>query len=273
MKVYIQTDIEGVAGFCFFENRKDKNYENILHRQRMYRLFTAEVNAAVTAAFESGADEVYVNDSHGTGYNLIFEELDSRCKVIHGDNCSGPHWLPKLDSTFDAVVLIGMHAMGGTKCAITAHSLWVVNDGAIKLSEGTMAAAIAGDFGVPAVCVSGDDKICAEFAEKIDGIETAVVKEALAPHQACTLMPEASRKLIAEKVKKGLANLKNIKPFKIAGPVKLALYDSDNHAPPLKQIGEAVTADNMNEAFLKYEKAMPWTKFDSEEPYGFVFPY
>lgn len=273
MKVYIQTDIEGVAGFCFFENRKNKDYENVLHRQRMYKLFTAEVNAAVTAAFEAGATEVYVNDSHGTGYNLIFEELDSRCKVIHGDNCSGPHWLPKLDSSFDALVLIGLHAMGGTKCAITPHSLWVVNDGEIKLSEGTMAAAIAGDFGVPAVCVSGDDKICAEFAEKIDGIETAVVKEALAPHQACTLMPEASRKLIAEKVKKGLFRLKSIKPYKIAGPVKLALFDSDNHAPPLKQIGETVTADNMNEAFLKYEKAMPWTKFDSEEPYGFVFPY
>ena len=67
--------------------------------------------------------------------------------------------------------------------------------------------------------------------------------------------------------------MKSIKPYKIAGPVKLALFDSDNHAPPLKQIGETVTADNMNEAFLKYEKAMPWTKFDSEEPYGFVFPY
>ena len=32
MKVYIQTDIEGVAGFCFFENRKDPSVENFHHR-------------------------------------------------------------------------------------------------------------------------------------------------------------------------------------------------------------------------------------------------
>ena len=57
MKVYIQTDIEGVAGFCFFENRKDASVENFNHRQRMRRLLTNEVNTAVTAAFESGADE------------------------------------------------------------------------------------------------------------------------------------------------------------------------------------------------------------------------
>lgn len=272
MKVYIQTDIEGAAGFCFFENRKNDSYFNVLHRQRMYKLITAEVNAAVKAAFDAGAKEVYVNDSHGSGYNLLFEEMDSRCRIIHGDNCSGPHWLPKLDETFDAMICIGMHAMGGTKKSITPHSLWVVNDGEIKLSEGTMAAAIAGDFGIPVVMVSGDDKICAEFAEKIDGIETAVVKEGLAPHQACSLMPAASCSLIAEKVKKGLFRLQSIKPYKIQGPVKLALFDSANHAPPLQQIGESVTADSMNEAFLKYEKAMPWTKFDSEEPYGFVFP-
>lgn len=272
MKIYIQTDIEGIAGFCFFENHKSKDYENIIHRQRMYKLFTAEVNAAVKAAFEAGATEVYVNDSHSSGYNLIFEELDSRCKLIHGDNCSGPHWLPKLDSTFDAMILIGMHAMAGTKCAITPHSLWMVNDGEIKLSEGTMAAAIAGDFGVPAIMVSGDDKICAEFSEKIDGIEIAVVKEGLAPHQACTIMPAASCKLIAEKVKKAIFRMQNIKPFKIQGPVKLALFDSENHAPPYAQIGDSVIADNINDAFLQYEKAMPWTHFDMEEPYGFVFP-
>ena len=272
MKVYIQTDIEGVAGFCFFENRKNKDYENILHRQRMYKLLTAEVNAAVRGAFEAGADEVYVNDSHGTGYNIIFEELDPRCFIIHGDNCSGPHWLPKLDQTFDAMVCIGLHAMGGTKCAITPHSLWEINDGEMYLSEGTMAAAIAGDFNVPVVMVSGDDKICAEFQAKVPGVETAVVKEALAPHQACSMMPAASCKLIAEKVKIALTNIGKVKPFKISGPVKLALFDSDNHAPPLQQIGEKVVADTVNEAFLKYEKAMPWTKFDSEEPYGFVFP-
>lgn len=35
MKVYIQTDIEGIAGFCFFENDNDTSIENFSHRQRL----------------------------------------------------------------------------------------------------------------------------------------------------------------------------------------------------------------------------------------------
>ena len=52
MKVYIHTDIEGVAGFCFFENRKSKDVECINHRYRMYQLLTDEVNAAVKASHD-----------------------------------------------------------------------------------------------------------------------------------------------------------------------------------------------------------------------------
>ena len=143
MKVYVQTDIEGIAGFCFRENRANPSPENLAHRRRMYRLLTNEVNAAVHAAFDSGADEVIVNDNHGSGYNILFEELDPRCRIIHGRNGSGPHWLPLLDESFDAMVLIGMHAMGATPCAIIPHSKWIVNDGALYLSEASMAAAIA----------------------------------------------------------------------------------------------------------------------------------
>ena len=70
MKIYVQTDIEGVAGFCFRENRANPSEENVRHRYRMYQLLTDEVNAAVRGAFDSGADEVIVNDNHGSGYNI-----------------------------------------------------------------------------------------------------------------------------------------------------------------------------------------------------------
>ena len=271
MKVYIQTDIEGVAGFCFFENRKDATMENFHHRQRMRRLLTDEVNAAVKAAFMSGADEVLVNDSHGSGYNILFEQLDPRCRIIHGRNCSGPHWLPLLEDS-DALVLVGMHAMAGTPVSITPHSLWKVNGGSLYLSEGTMAAAIAGDLGIPSVFVSGDDKITAEFKEKIPAIETAAVKQALSPYQACSLIPARACELIGQGVQAGLKKRKEIPPYKIPGPVQLTLLDSDKHVSPLKEIMPPVTADTISEAFLIYEKAMPWTTFDLQTPDGFVYP-
>lgn len=272
MKVYIQTDIEGVAGYCFFENRKNPSAENLAHRHRMYRLLTNEVNAAVKAAFDSGADDVIVNDNHGSGYNIFFEDLDPRCRIIHGRNSSGPAWLNLLDASVDAMVLIGMHAMAGTPAAITSHSLWDVNNGEFFMSEGSMAAALAGDFDVPTVFVSGDDKITAEIAEKIPEIEVAVVKQALAPHMACSVIPAKAHQMIYEGVKKGLAKRKEIPPYKLKGPLTLSLYDSPGHIPPFKQLNKAENCNTITEAFVECQKDMPWTNYGSQQPDGFVFP-
>ena len=238
----------------------------------MYKLLTNEVNAAIRACFDAGADEVLVNDSHGSGYNILFEELDLRCRIIHGKNCSGPHWLPLLDRSVDAMVMIGMHAMGGTPVSITPHSLWKVNGGKIFMSECSMAAAIAGDLDIPAVMLSGDDKITAELSEKIPGIVTAEVKKALSPYQACSMIPQAACDLIYNQVKVALAKRDTIAPYKVKGPVSLTLLDSSDHCPPLKEVGQEVTADTITEAFLAFERAMPWCTFDTQQPDGFSFP-
>ena len=272
MKVYIQTDIEGVAGFCFRENRENTGYENILHRQRMYRLLTEEVNAAVRAAFDSGADEVLVNDNHGSGYNILFEELVPECRIIHGRNGSGPQWLPLLDETADALVLVGMHAMGGTKKAIIPHTKWEVNHGEIYLSEGSSAAALAGDLGVPTVFASGDDKIIAELLAKIPKIETATVKQALSPYMSCSVMPQKARQMIYEGVKRGLANRALIPPYKIKGPVTVLLYDSPGHIPPLKPEGREESGATLTEAFLRYSEKASWSIYGMEDLDGFMFP-
>ncbi len=272
MKVYVQTDIEGVAGVVFFEHY-DPSPENVQHRQRMRRLLTGEVNAAVTAAFEAGATEVIVNDSHGSGYNVLFEELDARCEIIHGRNCSGPHWLPEFDDSFEALVLVGMHAMGGTPKAILPHSRWEVNDGEIFLGEASMAAALAGHRGVPTVFASGDDKIVAELREKIPAARYAQVKKALGAYQARSLIPARSRELIAQGVKEALEHAGDIEPYRIRGPLQLNLIDSPNHAPPFTRVlDKSVEAANIEDAFMQALKAMPWNKFNVELPDGFQFP-
>ena len=270
MKVYIQSDIEGIAGFCFFENRKDVSMENFNHRQRMRRLLTNEINAAVLGAFDAGAEDVLINDNHGNGYNILFEELDPRCRIIHGRGSSGPKWLNFLEEC-DKMVLIGMHAMGGTPCSITPHSLYVINDGEMYMSEGTMAAAFAGDLGIPAVFASGDDKITAEFKEKIPNIVTVETKKALSPFMACSIMPSRACELIRSGVKEALLR-EDIAPFKVPGPVKLVLKDSENHGPPLVETGEAVTAPTITEACSEFGRRMPWNCYDLQLPDGFTFP-
>ena len=272
MKVYVETDIEGVCGFVFFENHQDPGIENYYHRQRMYRLLTNEVNAAVKASFDAGADGVVINDSHGTGYNIIFEELDPRCEIIHGRNMSGPHWLPELDDSFDALLLVGMHAMAGSTHAVCPHSRWSVNDGELYLSEASMAAAIAGDHGVPTVFVSGDQTITGELKEKIPEIRTAVVKHALGTYCVRSLVPTRACQMIYEAVKDGVAGRDSISAFKIPGPVRLALVDSPDHRPPFKKVLEETVADTIDEAFMQYESKCPWTHFNVQHLDGYKFP-
>ncbi|MHB9025649.1 MAG: M55 family metallopeptidase [Armatimonadota bacterium] len=273
MRVYIQTDIEGVAGVTFFENTKDPSIENHVHRQRIRKLLTGEVGAAARAAFDCGAEAVVINDSHSSGYNIIFEELDPRCEIIHGRNCSGPHWMPELDEGFQALVLIGMHAMGGTRGANMPHSKWTVNGGEVYLSEASMACALAGDRGIPAVFASGDQYVTAEVTEKIPAIVAARVKKSLGAYIARCVMPAKAQEMIYAGVTQGLQRRKEIPPYIIPGPLKLNLLDSDTHIPPFKLCLEHdAEGATMEEAFQRATRQFPWNKFDTDLPDGFVYP-
>jgi D-amino peptidase len=278
MKVYIQTDIEGVAGMTFFEKSRpgEKSIENQSHFMRMRMLLTNEVNAAAVAAFESGAETVLINDNHGSGYNIIFEKLDTRCEIIHGRGGSGPRWLPELDKSFDAMVLIGMHPMADTPFGLLQHTRWVVND-EMFLSEASMAAALAGDFDVPTVFVSGDNLLTQELKEKIFEIEIAAVKKSIGPYMARSLMPKRSCEMIYEGVKKGLSKKEKIKPYKISGPVKVNLIESkkgnhDQTAGYRRAAEKDIEGATLGKAFADLLEQMDWTHYGIDRPDGFEYP-
>lgn len=63
MKIYISADMEGVVGVVSSEQLGPQGFEYARFREFM----TQEVNAAIEAAFEAGATEVVVSDSHGNG--------------------------------------------------------------------------------------------------------------------------------------------------------------------------------------------------------------
>lgn len=272
MKVYIQTDIEGVAGVTFFENRADDSISNYYHRQRMRKLLTGEVDAAVKAAFDSGASEVLINDSHGSAYNILFEELDPRCEILHGRAGTQPFWLPEIDVGFDVMLLVGMHAMGGTEGANLPHSKWILNDGEVYLSEGSMAAALAGYYDVKTIFISGDQYVTKELQEKIPEIEVAVVKKALGPYFAKSIIPPAAQQLIYDGVCRAVKRVAEIKPFKLKPPYRLNLLDSEGHIPPLQKIlPEDVEGDNIVDAFTKAVNSFPWNIFGLKDVDGFKY--
>ena len=99
MKVYLSVDIEGVA--CVTTTKQEPG-----DYQRARKWMTAEANAAVEAAYESGATTVVVADSHGSMRNLLPDELHEDALLVQGS----PRPLTMmegLDESFDAV-FIGM---------------------------------------------------------------------------------------------------------------------------------------------------------------------
>ena len=80
MKVFISVDMEGVTGITDPEDvlPEGADYE----RGRVF--MTGDANAAILGAYEAGATEVLVNDSHWTMRNLLLERLDPRARLIKG---------------------------------------------------------------------------------------------------------------------------------------------------------------------------------------------
>lgn len=219
LKVYISVDMEGVVGAVTGDQLGPGGFEY----QRFREFMTGEALAAVSAAKEAGATEIVVSDSHGNGENLLIEKFPADVKIIR----SWPRRLTMMagiDSTFDAVIFIGYHSSTDNTAGVRAHTfssarLTHVAVNGTPFTEGAWNAALAGHFGVPVVTISGDDAACAEVSKVVGNIETAVVKKSLGFHSAMTLTPEASYRLIAEKVTAGLARRSEIKPFTVSKPV------------------------------------------------------
>jgi len=221
LKVYISADMEGVGGVDtqVQTSAQGREYE------KFRRLMTLEVNAAISGAFDAGATEVLVSDSHGDAQNIDVELLDKRARLVRA-------WprplmmMQGIDSSFDAVVFVGYHAAEGEAAAILSHTF--TGNEEVRLNgqavpEAGFNAAIAGEFHVPVVFLSGDQSITATARKMFGPIETATVKEAIGYYSAISIHPEEAQRLIREGVKRGVERRKEIAPFKLTHPVKLEI--------------------------------------------------
>jgi D-amino peptidase len=222
LKVYISVDMEGIAGVVASSQTGPGGHDYGWAR----RLMTAEANAAIAAAFDAGATEVVVNDSHGPQTNMHPDELDRRASLITGQ--PKPMGMAQgLDSTFQAAIYIGYHAHGSEAASVLGHTF----TGALKhvringqeVGEYGLNGMVAGHFGVPVVLISGDDKIAAEAQAFFPGIETVVVKQGIAMSAARTLHPEEARTRIAAGVKTALGRRSSIRAPRLTTPITLEI--------------------------------------------------
>ncbi len=219
VRIFISVDMEGVAGVVTGDQLGPSGFEYARFREFM----TREVLAAIEGARQAGATQFVVADSHGNGENLLIEMLPKDVTVVR----SWPRPLMMMqgvDSSFDGAFCLGYHTGAANLRGVRAHTISSARFSGVFLngqpvSELALSAAIAGEFGVPVLLVSGDDAVEAEARQLLGEVETAVVKWALSFHSARTMTPEAGREVIRQKAFDAVQARAKRKPHVLQTPV------------------------------------------------------
>lgn len=223
MKVFISVDMEGVAGVVHV----DQTHPNGQDFPRCREWMTGEANAAALGAFDAGADEVVINDSHGDMRNILADALDSRVELISGDlkplsMCQG------MQMKADAAMFVGYHAGMGARGGVLDHTYYGAVVGKIRINgrefnEAAINALVAGVYGTPVVLVCGDDVACNEVRAQLGDVATVCVKKAITRYCARSIHPSLARKRIRAAARKAVAGARRRKPFALKGPYTLSV--------------------------------------------------
>src|SRR5688572_24034701 len=201
-KVFISVDMEGLAGVVTGSDVSATGPDYAHFRAIM----AAEANAAIEGAFQAGATDVLVRDSHGSKQNLLPGDLDPRARLLRGASSGPKNMMEGVDSTFDAVVFIGYHARAGTPNAILEHtSTGNVVDfsiNGVSLPEGGYNALVAGLYGVPVVFVAGDRAVVEQLRGLLGPIDGVAVKEEIGD-ASLGLSPKRAQEEIRNGVEQG----------------------------------------------------------------------
>jgi D-amino peptidase len=235
MRIFMHWDMEGTSGLLtrkhawFWDADVPKEAED-----EGRALLVADVNTAVGAALEAGADEVIVCDTHRGGGNIIMDQMvhDPRVRYLErsrGYQAGEFRWMPGLDETVDGFLVPGHHAMAGTPGAFLPHT-WNLDWADFQIngqSVGEMGieACFAGHWGIPVILTTGDETACREAAGMFPGIVTAAVKRPLDWETCEGLDLDSAHHLVAEKVREAIGKLRagQCQAFQPALPMTVTL--------------------------------------------------
>jgi len=250
MKIYIFADQEGVA--CVYSRR-----EGYLNADKYA---TIELVAICRALLSNGVNKIFLNSPHIIEYHKFPKQVH----IFHGLPTHN-HYTEGLDESYDAVLLVGRHAMaGGREKGCWRHTILphpitrAYSDSAVKsvwlnnllVGEIGLLAAFAGIYNIPVVLVTGDYWACLEAEELIPGIETVSVKKGISYFSAISMTPQAAAEASAEGALRALKKVNQIKPLKIEGSVNLKVcYEfSERATDAVNAIQGAIRVDDQTVA-------------------------
>jgi D-amino peptidase len=224
MKVYVSVDMEGIGGISHSDptQRGDAGYPAAV------ALMVGEANAAVEGAFAGGATEVLVNDSHGSMFNLVPEDLDARAVLLQGQKPwsmvagAGP------DQGFEVALFVGYHTRAGHPIGTIAHTYsglpTLTTLQGRPVGEAGINALPLGAWGVPVGLVSGDDQLAIETEAWFPWAERVVVKTAVSRRAAASVHPSVARERVRAGAERAVrrATAGELRPLDVGQPVELA---------------------------------------------------
>ena len=228
MKVFIVSDMEGVAGIVKWQQTDGGKEKRAYHEGR--ELYTEEINAAVRGAKSAGAKEIVVMDCHGAGEewtfnSLIPDKLDPDCEFVVQNDWT--EYTELLEQGCDGALFVGMHAKAGTPDGVLAHTVsgqaWrELRFNGTSVGETGINAALCGHWGCPVLLVTGDEAVCDEARELLGhGLTTVAVKKGFSTFSARNYPAARARELIEDGAKRALADLSAVAPWSPGSPCEV----------------------------------------------------
>jgi len=222
IKIYIETDLEGVSGVYRFSQTRDKgSSENI----KACEYFMGDLAAVVRGLRDGGATEILIIDGHGN-QAMIPELMVAGAKYVTGlPRPQNNNW--SLDKSYSGFVMFGFHAMNGTPDGVLCHTQSSESENrywynGVESGELAQSASVAGYYGVPPILVTGDEAACREATKFFgEGIVTVATKQGLARESAVLYPFEEVRKALYEGARKSIAAIPKCKPYIMQTPIKV----------------------------------------------------
>lgn len=166
-------------------------------------------------ARQGGATGIVVADEHGNSENLLLELFLPEVPNVRG---APTHlgMMRGLDTSFDAVMFIGYHASTHNMNGVRAHTfssgqLTRVALNGVPATESSWNAAIAEQFGIPVIFMSGTTPRLPRSRRRL-AVSKRHKPSAMGIHAAETLTVAAAQKLIRDRATVAVTRLTNRKP-------------------------------------------------------------
>jgi D-amino peptidase len=188
--------------------------------------------------------------------NWIPDQLEAGAEYVRGYRWA--RYVEPLEAgRCDAVGFLGAHSRAGSPDGVLCHTVnadgWhAVRVNGREVGESEILAAIAGTYGVPAICIAGDDAACTELRGAVgQGLVVAPVKWGLGRYAARILAPSDARQLIECAFRTAVANRSAWPAPRVVQPpvrVEVDLASPDRVLPYAAYAGVELTGPRTVEA-------------------------